>query len=126
VGSSIAADEGEASVTPLVVGADMAGVIELAERRVRVLPSAGFAVLVLFTEGSAFPPYEGRSDVASAAMPFARLELALPRLLGPVRASVQGLFGVAIPEVGINFAGREVATWGPLYGGGYVGLGLDL
>lgn len=125
-GSEVEADEGGASVTPLLVGADMAGTIELAERRLRLVPSAGVAVLVLFTDGSALAPYEGRADVASAAMPFARLELALPRMLGPVRGSVQGLFGVALPEVGINFAGREVATWGPLYGGGYVGLGLDL
>ena len=58
-------------------------------------------------------------------MPFARLELA-PQIVGPLRASLQGFAGVALPAVAVRFAGREVASYGQPFGSAFLGLGVDL
>lgn len=122
--TAVTGREGEATLRTVVPGADLAAIVDLGDGALRIAPSAGIALALLVTEGEATAPYEGQSDVASAALPFARLEIA-PRIAGPVRASLQGVGGVALPPIGVRFAGREAATWRGT-GGVFLGLGVDL
>lgn len=122
--TTVSGREGEATLRAVVPGVDVAAILDVADGALRIAPSAGAALAILVTDGAANAPYEGQADVASAAMPFARLELS-PRLVGPLRASVQGLGGVALPPIAVRFAGREAATW-QLHGGVFLGVGVDL
>jgi len=102
---------GAADVRTGAIGADFALVFDLAGGDVLIMPSLGFGGAVLTTTGDAPAPYSAKSDSAVSAMGFGRVEIA-PRIAGPIRLSLQGLLGLAIPPVAVRFAGQEVATWG--------------
>jgi hypothetical protein len=114
---SVSAAEGSAAVTTWVSGARVDWRVTREDDPWEASVGAGAAAAWIGTKGSANPPYVDSSGNQATAVPFLAAHGA--RALGSphLRLGVDGTLGAALPEVGIEFAGRTVATWGrPLAG----------
>jgi hypothetical protein len=77
----------------------------------RIGGGVGLGGVWLHAEGDATPPLRSAVRDIFAAAPFVRVSSVLPRQ-SLVRARLELSSGLAMPQLGIEFAGREVAEWG--------------
>jgi hypothetical protein len=94
-------------VRMLAVAVSMSGEIGPA----RLAGGVGLAGVWLHAEGDAVPPLHSAVRDIFAAAPFARVSSVLPHR-SAVRARLELSCGIAMPELGIEFADRPVAEWG--------------
>ena len=120
----VSASEGSATVTASMAGGSVDWRFSEASAW-RASVGAGAAVAWVGTSGAATPPNISSSGAAVAVAPFLKAQAA--RALGTphVHLGIEGMLGTAFPEVGIHFAGREVAGWGRPLGGVAVVVELD-
>jgi len=117
-----------ASLSTWLAGAALDGRLHSADELWTATAGGGVAAAVSQTQGHPSPgaAYAGRSASALAAVPF--LEVGGARALGTprVRLGLNGMLGVAVPEITIQFAGQQVASWGLPVGAASVTLEIDL
>lgn len=82
---------------------------------------AGLAWARLGVQGRALPPYEGRTESVTSALPFLRAAT-YPELSRFVRLRLELLGGVAVPRTVVGFAGVD-ERWGAPYVQASLGLG---
>ncbi len=117
-----------ASLSTWLAGAALDGRLHSADALWTATLGGGVAAAVSQTQGrpAQQAAYAGRSDSAVAAVPF--LEVGGARALGTqrVRLGVNGMLGIAVPEITIQFAGQQVASWGLPVGAASLTLEIDL
>jgi hypothetical protein len=108
---SVTSREGSASVSTWLTGAGADWVLE--SRDTVWMANLGAGVAAAWSETRGHPAsgaYLGSNASAVAAVPYVEAggSLGTPR----VRLAVDGLVGLALPEVTVVFAGNQVASWG--------------
>jgi hypothetical protein len=121
----VSASEGSATVTASMAGGSVDWRFTSEASAWRASVGAGAAAAWIGTSGSATPPNISSSGAAVAVTPLLKAQAA--RALGTphVHLGIEGMLGTAFPEVGIHFAGRDVAGWGRPFGGVAVVVELD-
>jgi hypothetical protein len=111
----VSAPEGSADVRPSLAGLSVAAWLLDPISPWQVTAAGGLALAHLSIAADPVPPFLGRSEQNTAAMPFVRLSAA--RVMGArFRLGLDMFAGVATPRPIIRFDGREVAHWGqPLF-----------
>ena len=113
----VSASEGSATVSATMVGGSVDWRFTSEASPWRASTGAGAAAARVGTSGTATPPNISSSGEAITLAPFLKAQAS--RALGTphVRLGIEGMLGTTFPEVGIHFAGREVARWGRPLGG---------
>jgi hypothetical protein len=124
---SIVATGGEAAVSTWLGGVAVDWQTTSRDDEWRGMVGAGTAVVFSHARGTATAPYVGSTTNAVASLPF--IDVGGSRGLGrpSVRVAVDGMLGVALPEIVVQFASQRVATWGlPVVGVLSMALDVDL
>ncbi len=124
---SIVATGGAAAVSTWLGGAAIDWQPSSNDGNWRGTLGGGAAAVLSHAHGTATAPYVASNTNAVSALPF--VEMGGSRGLGTpsVRLGVSGLLGVALPEMVVQFAALQVATWGlPLVGAVSVALDVDV
>ena len=109
---NVVSTEGQATISTWLAGAAVDWRVHSRDGFWTATLGAGGAAAWSRSTGSARAPYVSSSASAIAAVPF--VEVGGLRGLGTqrVRLGLDGMLGMAIPEVAIQFAGQQVAAWG--------------
>ncbi len=124
---SIVAPGGEAAVFTWLGGAAIDWQTSSGHDEWRGMLGGGTAVVLSHARGTATAPYVGSTTNAVTSLSF--VEVGGSRGLGTpsVRLAVDGMLGVALPEIVVQFASQRVATWGlPVVGALSMALDVDL
>jgi hypothetical protein len=121
----VSASAGSAKVTTWLAGgsADWRPTTEASPWAVSL--GAGAAAAWVGTKGDARAPLISSNGAGVTAAPFLKARGARELGTPHVHLGVEGMLGATVPEVGIHFAGAEVATWGRPFAGLAVMLELD-
>jgi hypothetical protein len=112
----VAGKEGSAAVSLTMIGAAASYAFSDEERPFQAIAGAGAAALLLTMDGTATSPYSAHEESLATGAFFLQVgaRYRIAEWFG-VRLSTLG--GLAVPRPVMTFAGREVAAWGPAFGG---------
>jgi hypothetical protein len=123
---SITSTDGSASLTTWLAGAAIDWQLRSPDASWTATLGAGAAAVFSSTQGNANPGYSGSGASAVAALPF--VEGGVSRALDTrrVRLGIHGMLGASIPEITIQFANHQVASWGQPVVAASLALEIDL
>jgi hypothetical protein len=124
---SIASTIGQASVSTWLTGASASWQLRSPEGLWTATLGAGALAAWQRTQGSTnVRGFEASSAAGIAAVPFVEAGGFCGLGTQRVRLGIDGMLGLALPEISIAFAGQQVATWGLPVGSASLLLQIDV